>query len=66
MKINAFNMNYVDLNNKIKNCAEDIEIEDCYGQRFIGSVLEKNKTLYIKGYPRQCIRCLFRWWTYCS
>jgi len=43
-------MDFKELNEQIKAAGEFVHIEDCYGQRFIGSGL-KGKTLAINGTP---------------
>jgi len=50
MSILAQNLYFKDLNEQIKAAGEYVHIEDCYGQRFIGSGL-KGKTLAINGTP---------------
>lgn len=51
MKINAQNLHYKTLNDQIKaSAAQDIEVECCIGQRYIGDGLE-NKNLLIHGTP---------------
>jgi len=50
MSILAQYMDFKELNEQIKAAGEFVHIEDCYGQRFIGSGL-KGKTLAINGTP---------------
>ena len=50
MNIAAQNLNFKELNEQIKSATEDVCIDDCYGQRFIGSGL-REKTLTINGTP---------------
>ena len=50
MIISAKNLDFKELNQKIRNADEAIIIEDCYGQRFICSGL-KEKILTINGTP---------------
>lgn len=50
MNISAQNLDYKELNSKIKATSEDVLITDCYGQRFIGSALKKRK-ITINGTP---------------
>ena len=50
MNISARQFDFKELNKKIKTAGEHICIEDCYGQRFIGSGL-KGKTVTINGTP---------------
>ena len=50
MNISARNMDFKVFNEKIRTAAEDVYIEDCYGQRFIGSGL-KEKSIAISGTP---------------
>lgn len=48
--IDAFNLDFKDLNMKIKESSHDITIDNCYGQRFIGAGLE-GKSILINGTP---------------
>ena len=50
MNISARYLGFKELNEQIKAAAEDVRIDDCYGQRFIGSAL-KGKTLTVHGTP---------------
>ena len=50
IKLNAINLNFDELNEKIRSAKEDIEISGCLGQRFIGAGLS-DKNLTIKGTP---------------
>ena len=50
MNISAQNLDFKELNWQIKNTAGDVRINDCYGQRFIGSGL-KGRTITINGTP---------------
>ena len=50
MNISALNIDFKDLNKKIKTASDDVNIYDCYGQRFIGCSL-KEKTVTINGTP---------------
>jgi len=50
MIISAKNLNFRELNQKIRDADEDVCINDCYGQRFICSG-QKEKTLTINGTP---------------
>ena len=50
MNISAKNIDYRLLNQKVKDTAEDICIDDCCGQRFIGANL-KEKYIKINGIP---------------
>jgi len=45
MIISAKNLAFKELNNQIRYSEHDIQIDDCYGQRFIGSGLKKNLTI---------------------
>jgi len=56
MSIIAKNFNFKELNERIKAAGEFVHIEDCYGQRFIGSAL-KGKTLTINGTPGNALGC---------
>ncbi len=51
MKIDASNMDFKILNEYIKETDSDIEIDECYGQRYIASGLQNNKTIIINGVP---------------
>ncbi len=48
--ISAQDLDFKELNRQVKASAEDVCINDCYGQRFIGSAL-KGKKLTINGTP---------------
>jgi len=50
MKISALNLDFKELNMQVKAASEDVCIDDCYGQRFIGSAL-KGKKVTINGTP---------------
>ena len=50
MKISAQKLDFKELNAQVKSVADDVFIENCYGQRFIGSA-EKEKTITINGTP---------------
>ena len=50
MKISAKDIDFKELNEKIKTAHGDVCIDDCYGHRFIGSTL-KGRTLTINGTP---------------
>lgn len=50
MKVNAENLDYRDLNIKIKMSEEDVLIDRCYGQRYIGAGLG-SKTITVNGTP---------------
>jgi glutamate synthase domain-containing protein 3 len=50
MSILAQNLYFKELNEQIKTAGEYVHVEDCYGQRFIGSGL-KGKTIVINGTP---------------
>jgi glutamate synthase domain-containing protein 3 len=56
MSILAKNLNFKDINERIKAGGAFVHIEDCFGQRFIGSAL-KNKTLKIDGTPGNALGC---------
>ncbi len=51
MKIDASNMDFKLLNELIKSCATDIEIDECFGHRYLASGLQIEKTITIKGVP---------------
>lgn len=50
VKIDSLNLNFKDLNMKIKAASHDIVIDNCYGQRFIGAGIE-GKSIIINGTP---------------
>lgn len=50
LKINALNIDFEKLNDKVRSAKDDVEISNCLGQRFIGAGLS-NKNLIIKGTP---------------
>ena len=50
IKINAANISFDELNERIRSAKEDVEISNCLGQRFIGAGLS-DKNLNIKGTP---------------
>ncbi|MDR2953409.1 MAG: glutamate synthase [Treponema sp.] len=50
MNISAKTVNFKELNKRIRGAAKDIYINDCFGQRFIGSGM-KGKSLIINGTP---------------
>ena len=50
MNILAENLDFKLLNEQIKAAREDVCIDGCFGQRFIGSGLE-DKTITINGTP---------------
>lgn len=49
-KINATNVDFKELNQQVKNAKSDVCIDECYGQRFIGSAL-CGKNVTINGTP---------------
>ena len=50
MNINACNMHFMDLNREIKAAPNEVVIDNCMGQRYIGSGLS-NKSIVINGTP---------------
>jgi glutamate synthase domain-containing protein 3 len=50
VNISARHLHFQELNERVKAAAGNVRIDDCYGQRFIGSGL-KGKTLLINGTP---------------
>ncbi len=50
MNISAENLDFRQLNEKLKAAVSDVQIESCFGQRFIGSGF-KDKTITIHGTP---------------
>lgn len=55
MTINASGLEFKELNERIRNTEEDVEIKECMGQRFIASGLS-GKHIKISGRPRECAR----------
>lgn len=51
MTINAKKLGYKELNEIIKKDNNDIEIDDCYGHRYIASGFESKKNIVINGVP---------------
>jgi glutamate synthase domain-containing protein 3 len=58
MKISAHNLNHRELNKLIRTSTEDIQIEDCFGQRFIGSGMS-GKNITINGTPGNAMGAYF-------
>jgi len=56
MSIIAKNLHFKELNEQIKAAGAFVHVDDCYGQRFIGSAL-KGKTLTINGTPGNALGC---------
>ena len=56
MSILAKNYHFRELNERIKAAGEYVHIDDCFGERFIGSAL-KDKTLIINGTPGNALGC---------
>ncbi len=50
MRVDATNIDFRELNNAIKNAGGDVQIENCYGQRFIAAGLD-NINITISGTP---------------
>lgn len=50
MNLNARELGYKELNEKIRNSKEDISISSCFGERFIGAGAESN-TITVNGTP---------------
>jgi glutamate synthase domain-containing protein 3 len=50
MNISAQNLDFTELNRRIRTATENVRIDDCFGQRFIGSA-ESDKTITINGTP---------------
>jgi len=50
MNVSAKSCNFIELNDIIRSSSEDIIIDDCYGERFIGAS-QTNKTITINGTP---------------
>ena len=56
MSITANNFHFKELNERIKSAGTYVHVEDCFGQRYIGSAL-KDKTLVINGTPGNALGC---------
>lgn len=56
MKIDASNLYYKELNDEIKKAESKVEINNCYGQRFIGSGAS-DKEIVINGTPGNALGC---------
>ncbi len=56
MNIDAKNLSFKELNIKIKETSNDVCIDNCYGQQFIGSGLS-NKNITINGTPGNALGC---------
>lgn len=50
MNISALNLDFKQLNELVRNATDDVRIDDCYGQRFIGSGL-RGRMITINGTP---------------
>jgi len=50
MNISARDLDFKELNGRIRTAAEDVRIDDCFGQRFIGSGL-RGRRITINGTP---------------
>ena len=50
MNISAREIDFKELNNRVRECTTDVIIDDCYGERFIG-VGQDKKTITINGTP---------------
>lgn len=51
MKIDAKSMDFITLNNTVREASGDIVIDNCMGQRFIGSGAKLDKNIIINGTP---------------
>jgi len=58
MNISALDLDFKELNGHIRSATEDVHINDCYGQRFIGSGLQ-GKTIVINGTPGNALGAYF-------
>jgi len=56
MEINAENLHFKDLNDKIRNGGEDLRITNCYGQRFMAAS-SKGQNITIDGTPGNALGC---------
>jgi len=56
MSILAKDLHFKDINERVKKAGSFVHIEDCFGQRFIGSALN-GKTLTINGTPGNALGC---------
>ncbi|MDR3271348.1 MAG: glutamate synthase [Peptococcaceae bacterium] len=52
--VSAKNLNFQELNERIRRAAGDLSVEDCYGQRYIGNGLS-GRTLTVHGTPGNCL-----------
>jgi len=50
MNISALNLDFKELNSRVRAAESDVCIDECYGQRFIGSAA-RDKTIVINGTP---------------
>jgi glutamate synthase domain-containing protein 3 len=58
MNISAKNCDFRELNRRIRDAGEDVCIEDCFGQRFIGSGMS-GKNITINGTPGNALGAYF-------
>ncbi|MDR0303066.1 MAG: glutamate synthase [Treponema sp.] len=58
MNISAQNLDFKELNQQIRSANEAVRIDDCYGQRFIGSGMS-GKNLTINGTPGNALGAYF-------
>ena len=58
MNISALNLDFKELNGQIRSASEAVRIDECYGQRFIGSGLQ-GKTIVINGTPGNALGAYF-------
>ena len=58
MNISARNLDFKELNKRIRDTSEPIRIDDCFGQRFIGSGMS-GKNLTINGTPGNALGAYF-------
>ncbi|MDR1629498.1 MAG: glutamate synthase [Oscillospiraceae bacterium] len=56
MKLSAFELGYQALNEKVRASEDDIEIDQCYGERFIGAGAQ-DKTITVNGTPGNALGC---------
>ncbi len=53
MRIDALELDFIELNRQIKECVEDVIVDNCFGQRFIGTRISSGdkKRISINGTP---------------
>lgn len=56
IKLSAFTLGYQALNEQVRASEEDIEIDQCYGERFIGAGAQ-GRTITVSGTPGNALGC---------